>query len=86
MNELSLKSRVFNLKFRIALISEQCYKDAYSEDEAFRMIINGECGVFSPRLMEVFRKVRMDFENLNSHKKSGRRMQSEEYEKVDNTR
>lgn len=28
------------------------------------MIVNGECGVFSPRLMEVFRKVRMDFEKL----------------------
>ena len=47
-----------------ALINERCYKDAYSEDEAFRMIVNGECGVFSPRLMEVFRKVRMDFEKL----------------------
>lgn len=47
-----------------ALISERCYKDVYSPDEAFHMIVNGECGVFSPRLMEVFRKVHRDFEKL----------------------
>lgn len=47
-----------------ALVNERCYKDAYSTDEAFRMIVNGECGVFSPRLMEVFRNVRDRFEEL----------------------
>lgn len=47
-----------------ALVNERCYKDAYSPDEAYRMIINGECGVFSPKLMEVFRKVRRDFEEM----------------------
>jgi hypothetical protein len=35
-----------------------------SPAEAFHMIVNGECGVFSPRLMEVFRKVRPQFEKL----------------------
>lgn len=38
--------------------------DLEEDIDAFRMIVNGECGVFSPRLMEVFRKVRMDFEKL----------------------
>lgn len=47
-----------------ALVNERCYKDAYTPDEAFRMIINGECGVFSPKLMEVFRRVRKDFEEM----------------------
>lgn len=47
-----------------ALVNERCYKDAYSTDEAFHMIVKGECGVFSPRLMECFRKVRKDFEKL----------------------
>ncbi len=28
------------------------------------MIVNGECSVFSPKLMEVFRKVRPQFEKL----------------------
>ncbi len=45
-----------------ALVNERCYKSAYTTDEAFHMIINGECGVFSPKLMEVFRVVRKQFE------------------------
>ncbi len=50
-----------------ALVNERCYKDAYSTQEAFRMIVNGECGVFSPKLMEVFRMARADFEKLATH-------------------
>lgn len=50
-----------------ALVNERCYKDAYSTDEAYHMIINGECGVFSPKLMESFRKVRRKFEKLAVH-------------------
>ena len=41
-----------------ALVNERCYKDAFSKEDAYRMIITGECGVFSPKLMESFRKVR----------------------------
>ena len=48
-----------------ALVSERVYKSAYSEDEAFRMIVSGECGVFSPKLLECFRKVKKQFEELN---------------------
>lgn len=51
-----------------ALVNERCYKDAFSPEEAFRMIVNGECGVFSPRLMEVFRKVRSQFEKIATAK------------------
>ena len=47
-----------------ALVSERCYKAAYSKEEAYRMIINGECGVFSPKLMEVFRLVKRQFEKF----------------------
>lgn len=32
-----------------------------STKEAFRMIVNGECGVFSPKLIEMFRIVRTEF-------------------------
>ncbi len=52
-----------------ALVSERCYKDAYSAEEAYRMIIHGECGVFSPKLMEVFRKTRKQFEMLKIYNK-----------------
>lgn len=47
-----------------ALVNERCYKDAYSLDEAYHMMISGECGVFSPKLMEVFRKSKKQFEDL----------------------
>ena len=51
-----------------ALINERCYKAAYSKDEAFHMIINGQCGVFSPKLMAAFREVREQFENFSEKK------------------
>lgn len=35
-----------------ALTSERCYKKAFSFDEAYRMILNNECGVFNPLLIE----------------------------------
>lgn len=35
-----------------ALTSERCYKKAFSHEQAFQMIVNGECGKFSPLLME----------------------------------
>ena len=34
-----------------ALISERCYKKAYSHDEALRMILEGQCGAFNPALL-----------------------------------
>ena len=40
-----------------ALTSERCYKKAYDHDTAIRMILKGECGVFSPVLMECLEKV-----------------------------
>lgn len=48
-----------------ALINVRCYKAAYSKDEAFRMIMNGECGTFSPKLLEAFRDARTEFEKLS---------------------
>ncbi len=47
-----------------ALVCERVYKAAFPKDKAFQMILNGECGTFSPRLMEAFKKVREDFEKL----------------------
>lgn len=52
-----------------ALVTERVYKSAYTKDEAFHMIVNGECGVFSPKLMECFRHVRKDFEALADKQK-----------------
>lgn len=52
-----------------ALVSERVYKSAYSEDEAFHMIVSGECGVFSPKLLECFRRAKKKFEALNQAEK-----------------
>lgn len=54
-----------------ALTSERCYKDKIPPEDAFRMITNGECGAFSPKLMEAFRKSREEFEDLanSAHEK-----------------
>lgn len=48
-----------------ALVNERCYKEAFSPEQAFHMIIKGECGVFSPRIMECFRKVRSEYEKYS---------------------
>lgn len=44
-----------------ALTTVRVYKDAYSTEEAFRMIMNGECGAFSPRMLHCFEKVKDRF-------------------------
>ncbi len=41
-----------------ALTSERCYKKPYDYDTAFEMILKGDCGVFSPKLLECFKKAR----------------------------
>lgn len=45
-----------------ALINKRCYKSAYPMDDAFNMIVNGECGAFSDKLLACFKKVKAKFE------------------------
>ena len=45
-----------------ALIHERVYKSAIPKDHAFRMIINGECGVFSPVLLTCLTNCREQME------------------------
>ena len=45
-----------------ALVTERVYKKPFPPDVAFNMILNNECGVFSPKLMECFRAVRTEME------------------------
>ena len=47
-----------------ALINKRCYKDSYSKDVAFNMILNGECGTFSSKILDCFGKARFVFEKL----------------------
>ena len=43
-----------------ALINKRVYKDSFSIDEAFAMIHNGECGCFSPKLLDCFDEAKED--------------------------
>ncbi len=49
-----------------ALISERVYKRAYSREKAYYMILGGECGVFSPKIMECFRMSREEMEQIDT--------------------
>lgn len=50
-----------------ALTTKRVYKDAFSYDQAFIMICNGECGTFSPKLLACFTKCREKFERHAAH-------------------
>lgn len=47
-----------------ALVNERAYKSAFSKETAFQMIMTGECGVFSPKILDCFWNVRKEFEKL----------------------
>lgn len=44
-----------------ALVSKRVYKEAYAFQEAVRMILDGECGVFSPVILECFKLAKNEF-------------------------
>lgn len=47
-----------------ALIHDRIYNTAVTKAKAFHMIQTGECGVFSPRILEAFKIARNEFEEL----------------------
>lgn len=47
-----------------ALTTKRVYKDAVSFAQAANMILKGECGIFSPKLLECFKHVTSQFEEL----------------------
>ena len=47
-----------------ALTTKRVYKDAFSFETAVNMILNGECGAFSPKLLECFKHVTRQYEAL----------------------
>ena len=47
-----------------ALVSERVYKSVYSNEKAFHMIINGERGLFSTKILESFRHARPYMEQV----------------------
>ena len=68
-DEISVWSQVVSLAdVYDALISKRCYKDACSCDEAVRMIVNGECGVFNPELIDSFLQVEGELRRMYQEK------------------
>ncbi len=49
-----------------ALINERVYKPPFSIDETYRMIHDGECGTFSPKLLKCFDDAREDLVSANT--------------------
>ena len=47
-----------------ALVSPRVYKSAYANSIAYEMIMNGECGQFSPDVLECFGLAKEDFFNI----------------------
>ena len=51
--EISISAQVVSLAdVYDALVSDRVYKKAYSHEKAMEMILNGECGMFNPLLLE----------------------------------
>lgn len=44
-----------------ALTTDRVYKKAVAPEQAFTMILNGECGIFSPKLLECLKNVKEVF-------------------------
>lgn len=47
-----------------ALVSERVYKGVYGNSLAYQMILGGECGQFSPDVIECFQLAKEDFFNI----------------------
>jgi len=47
-----------------ALTSKRVYKEAYHHNKAVGMITNGECGMFNPKLIECFLKVKNELGDM----------------------
>ncbi len=47
-----------------ALVSERVYKKAFDKETAYQMIISGDCGVFSPKILKCFNAVKGEYEVL----------------------
>ena len=63
-----------------ALVSKRVYKEAYAEDEAARMIRDGECGTFSPVILDCFRMSKYELLEAAEQKFSFADSESEEME------
>ncbi len=63
--EISIAAQIVSLvDIYDALTTKRVYKAAYETDKAFQMIINGQSGTFSSKLLKAFTEVREEFETI----------------------
>lgn len=48
-----------------ALVEDRVYKKAFTHEVAIDMILHGECGTFSPKLLECLKQVEEDFRRIS---------------------
>jgi len=60
-----------------ALTTDRVYKRAIPQNEAYNMILQGECGAFSPDLLECFKSVQPEFFELSRKYADGLRTAEE---------
>lgn len=66
-DEISIAAQIVSLvDVYDALTSRRVYKEAYDSEKAYQMIINGQSGSFSPKLLKAFAEIRTDIERLLS--------------------
>ena len=64
-DEISIAAQIVSLvDVYDALTTRRVYKEAYDSEKAFQMIVNGQSGSFSPKLLKAFAEVRTDIERL----------------------
>lgn len=63
-----------------ALTSHRVYKESFSFDTSATMILNGECGQFSPKLLECFKHVLKQFQTLALNHADGISVHSEPFD------
>lgn len=63
-----------------ALTTKRVYKDAFEQNTAVNMIFNGECGEFSPKLLECFKSVLGKFEQLSRNYADGLSPKTESFD------
>lgn len=61
-----------------ALTMDRVYKEAYSFDRAANMILGGECGIFSPKLLDCFKQVSPQLAALAREYADGRSPKSDQ--------
>ena len=78
-NEIPICAQVVGLVDAYdALTTPRVYKAAFPHKKAVNMILNGECGAFSPKLLECFKRVRDEFHSLSHQYADGYSPKSDE--------